>query len=663
MASSSEWDPLKYEDLDESWLEIERKRQIKNIVKSYSGWFDPFSELIQNALDALDARIKSSEDDYKAKLYITIDLGDNHFTVTDNGIGLEEVNFKSCLRPNTSFKPETQTRGNKGVGATFLAYGYNYLQIGTKKGNLTLIGDIQDGRRWIEDKGGIVSSPKVKLVEEPIDEKFNEIDQGATFTLKLVGDKIRPKNLSWIGANTADKWASLLRVNTPLGGIYIKKETLKLECLIKVIDIGGNITTIELDECDYLFPHYIIDNSYQVDEILAEREKIFNKGKDTSQLPKKYTKLEGIYGFWDYNELLSTTGQKTLFFRQARLSDEYKELIRTHKVSVYGFFSYSTKLWDYINDTALGLRQNLRILKGGLQQATNHMIQGELLVIPLTRNIGYQQTTHVIVHYEDADPDLGRKGFQPEIRELSEQLSTIIVRSLIIWRELLKSDTGSTTLIKQDIERDSWIEAQKKRELENPLEINRDDLFLPLRKISITSEPVYEQDVVALFNQLLAGGVIRGITIMATDQHKRYDGIIKIRIEEPLENHYYHSESNPLGIPESAVDEPLTSPPYILEYKYNLDALFYDFSTDSKNPKDIYLAVAWEMGEDWKKEYEIVPLLHLDYLNHRLIHGVTHELVKGEIKIQLIILKELVQYLNDPDGVQDYQQETYIDYE
>ena len=32
------------------------KREIQNILDSYVGWFDPFAELIQHALDAIDER-------------------------------------------------------------------------------------------------------------------------------------------------------------------------------------------------------------------------------------------------------------------------------------------------------------------------------------------------------------------------------------------------------------------------------------------------------------------------------------------------------------------------------------------------------------------------------------------------------------------------------
>ena len=40
---------------DSDFVSASRKREIRNILKSYVGFFDPFSELIQNAMDAVDA--------------------------------------------------------------------------------------------------------------------------------------------------------------------------------------------------------------------------------------------------------------------------------------------------------------------------------------------------------------------------------------------------------------------------------------------------------------------------------------------------------------------------------------------------------------------------------------------------------------------------------
>lgn len=116
MAEKS-WDPLQASSttVDAEIISSAQKRQIKNILKSYVGMYDPFSELIQNAMDAADRRASElKENGYERRLWLTIDLRENSFAITDNGIGFKEKEFKSFLAPNISFKDGETSRGNKG---------------------------------------------------------------------------------------------------------------------------------------------------------------------------------------------------------------------------------------------------------------------------------------------------------------------------------------------------------------------------------------------------------------------------------------------------------------------------------------------------------------------------------------------------------------------
>ena len=196
------WDPLE-EKLSPDLVSSTLKREIKNILKSYTGWFDLFSELIQNALDAVDNR-KQKDTKYTPTIWIKIDLKENTISVTDSGIGFSEDQFRSFLAPNVSFRKQ-EDRGNKGVGATYLGYGFNFLQIGTKTPDFSFVGTIKEGREWVEDESGTKTRPKIQD-SEVIHEVFNTIDRGSTFSLKLAGDFVRPKNLNWLNANTANQW-------------------------------------------------------------------------------------------------------------------------------------------------------------------------------------------------------------------------------------------------------------------------------------------------------------------------------------------------------------------------------------------------------------------------------------------------------------------------
>lgn len=648
------WDPLG-KSFSKELVDVTIKRQIKNILKSYTGWFDPFSELIQNALDAVDEREKS-EKKYKPKIWIKINLRDNEICVTDNGIGFSEDEFEIFLAPNVSFK-KPDDRGNKGVGATYLAYGFNFLQIGTKTKDFSYTGTLKGAREWVEEETTSKLRPKVKK-SKPIHKIFEKIERGSTFTLRLTGSYIRPKDITWIGANTAEQWEIVLKIKTPLGGIYFSEDYSHPECYIEVVDKEGNTTKKTISDCEYIFPHKVIPTCKDLLSIQKKQNELIRKGKDPSLLPDSYHQLTGLYNFWDFDEIINEESG----FGGFRLGEKEVELLKEYNISFYGFFCYSTEIWDELNDTVVGLREDFRILNGGLQLATNHMPQGEIITIPLKRYTGYQNVTHIIVHFCKADPDLGRKGFQPELVALAKKISVKICEIFQNHKRLLKKETGTRPDLEAMKEIYEWIRDQEEHERKSPLIITRKDVFLPTLEPSITSTPKNEQDVIALFNQLLAGGVIRGIKLLATDGYRQYDGVFRYFIKKPYKNHIFSIDENPLGI-KDVLKEETESQPFIIEYKYSFNGLVEEIEKGEKNESEIRLVIAWEMGNKWESRYDVTSLLHFDNIHHRYFHGGTHiikDTTTGNNIFDAIILSELVDYINDPEGVQDYQKTSYI---
>ena len=651
------WDPLE-ETYSEEVIGAVKKREIKNILKSYTGWFDLFSELIQNALDATDARLKKGQKDYVPEIHIEIDLKSGRISVTDNGIGFSEKEFRAFLAPNVSYK-KSENRGNKGVGATYLAYGFNHLQLGTKSDSFSYIGTIEGGREWVEDDSGTKNRPEVRE-SKVIHSAFSEVDQGSTFTLLLTGDFIRPKNLGWITARTAKQWDQVLRIRTPLGGVYIDRSTPRITCNISVIDSEGDTTSVSSGNCEYVYPHTVIATCQELKEVLSHQEKLMQAGKDASKLPSHFLKLNGIYNTWATSDLLeSKYGVKISY------SATESQLIEEYKICAYGFLCYTVDIWDQFNDSSLGLRKGERILRGGVQLSTNAMPQGDVLTIPMTRNAWYQNMSHIVIHFSSADPDLGRKGFQPELQQIAQKIASSIVGAFLNWRKLLKVDSGAPPDIKEDRDIHDWIKQTEEHEKASPLKLNRTDVFLPVRRASITSTPLNEQDVVSLFNQFLAGGVVRGVRILATSGYKQYDGVCRFVMEPPAENHIFDKKSNPLGVEKERAEKPFgESSPKILEYKYSFDALIDEFEKEDKSEKSIGLVVAWTMGTNWKKKYEIVPLLLDENVHHRAFHGATHLVKNAQTNTEsfpAIIISELIEYLNDIDVSRDAQEARYVE--
>lgn len=210
----------------------------------------------------------------------------------------------------------------------------------------------------------------------------------------------------------------------------------------------------------------------------------------------------------------------------------------------------------------------------------------------------------------------------------------------------------------------------EEHEKNNPLELINENFFIPTKKVSITSFPSREQDVIALFNQMIAGGIIRGIQIMATNERSDYDGLYRILIDHN-ELHIYDQQLNPIGVLEENLESyeannqlPFRSVPKVLEYEFSLDGLIENIETGIKNSKNINLVVVWETGQEWRKNYRIVTTLHEDCLEYRKYHGVTHimrNLDTQEEAMDLIVLKELIEYLNDSIETQKKQFKKYED--
>lgn len=98
-----------------------------------------------------------TEANYTPTIRVLVDLDQNSLTVTDNGIGLDKDKSEQFLAPNFSFK-SGKTRGHKGVSATYVAYGFNYMRISTKTPGFSASGRIIGARNWLKSNASRESS-------------------------------------------------------------------------------------------------------------------------------------------------------------------------------------------------------------------------------------------------------------------------------------------------------------------------------------------------------------------------------------------------------------------------------------------------------------------------------------------------------------------------
>lgn len=636
---------------NERLIDEANRRIIVNILKSYTGYFDIFSEMIQNSLDATELKSRLIGESYTPRIWIEIDIENNRVRVADNGVGISSEQYRYFLKPNFSFKKPKQLRGQKGVGATFLAYGFSLLRVHTRCEGVEIAAILRQGRQWAQDQNGRVPRPTFQV--EPFNApELGSSDSGTCVEIVIGGSAgERPKKLDWLGAKTAQQWLDVLRIKTPLGGVYLRTPSFSAEVQIRVKDSTGFVSTANAVRPEYFFPHEI--PGIKVSTVKDVENALTKIQGDTEQkfarLDGEYKRLDCLWEVYDKDDLLNAKG----WFSTA-LTEDQKALVEKHDITVYASFLRSARMWGELNDNIFKLRPGERIVQGGLQMASDFMVQGDLSIIPLTSTIGYQANSHVIVHFTDGNPDMGRKVFQPELKEIAEVLSVRCVNIFKRYLTHLKPDTGAQ-VVAPDKQLYDWKKAQEAYRDQNPLAFQDKK-----GRITLVSAPQQEQDVIALFHQLVGLGVIRGLEFLATSQSDRYDCLYLL--EYPDETFRYDRDSNPLGAC-GDYGFPHSSEPRVLEYKYDLDALIRDFSSEVKYAKHINFVVCWRADKQFREKYYLNSLLVGDEGANRQVFGATHQAFPDgagqQPDFEVCILEDLLRFLQDPQAEEARQKTRY----
>lgn len=634
------FDPLSEGGLDvadRSVFEEATRRVVQNILKSYTGFFDLFSELLQNALDAIEKKIASNPSNYRPQLWISIDVANRVVSVTDNGSGMNFSEVRFCFRPNVSFKSRREGRGHKGVGATFLAYGFGLIRLSTKIPASSVTVRLAGGRQWADDYIGAYPRPKLEVEDFAVRELAPETS-GTSVEISIP-QGIRP-DLGWWGATNAEQWYELLRMRTPLGGIYLAgKLPPKVKVHISVNDFSNTKTTQDFDFIEYPLPHeftQVLPKTKSYDEVKHAMALIEG---DQTKIPQEFKRLDAIYGIWTVDQIVTDDSP----FAGQKWDSQQEELLRRHSVSVYGCFVSSAKQWGIYQRDILRIRPTPLIMKGGLLIASDFMIQGDLMVIPLTSSIGYQANTHVIVHLVDGNPDMGRKAFQPEIKSLAEDLARQVVNIFKRYLYLMRADTGAANVVNVT-DTYHWLEEKKKHRADNPLEFSFGG-----RTLAYASTPASEQDLVALFHELVGMGVIRGIRFLSTSEQDRYDGCYIAQYTD--QSIAFNKLDCPLGV-DSRIIHNRESKPFVLEYKFDLDGLIADFARETKYQNEINAVVCWKIGSNYDEQFIVRSYMLGEEGTQRQFFGATHSIWHEKMKLaDVVCVSDLIRSFSEPEVI------------
>lgn len=164
------------------FVEERLRKSIQEIVRSYRNSWDPYSETIQNSVDAINRRFRilndpdfhlyheyreeyeiESDPSFEGAIKIIINAEDNTIEVRDNGVGMREEEIEEFLLPQGTDKEVGQEYGFKGYGLTYATFISKYVDIKSRHFHL----DGEPGSRisieglfdWLCDESGEVSFP------------------------------------------------------------------------------------------------------------------------------------------------------------------------------------------------------------------------------------------------------------------------------------------------------------------------------------------------------------------------------------------------------------------------------------------------------------------------------------------------------------------------
>ncbi|MCC6861722.1 MAG: ATP-binding protein [Bryobacterales bacterium] len=609
-----------------------RRRTIEGILQSYHSNYDVPAEALQNAVDAVeDAKLTGLPAPYSIE--VTVNMTDNWLGVLDTGIGMSFDEVTSAFAPNVSFKSAGKSkrerknmyRGYKGVGLTFLAYGTDDITIHSKQSHGELVkARMRYGRSWAEGN----RSQSAVMVEDTDPSPLDGRGRG-TYIKVQFSPSTRPKNLAKL-AQSAWIWRVILRTRTAVGQVSLGRDVIcPIKTKLHVIE-DGRKTTTDVDT-SFLYPHEVKRSpAYR----FLDLPKYYQTHAEQSAPPADKLRQDGIYLVWDTERIKKelTSDQQV----------QFAEELKTYSPYLYAFVPYQGSVWGELNQIATGVK-NRNYLYPGLMLAVNRQRLADIFEIGASRYETFSRNVFVIMHFDDAKPDQGRKTLEVEAFELAQRTADRVVQYFAKQRELLRPPGESPTPEQRQVEKNhsDWEFNVRTHASHSPLHIP---------PTTYISTPLTEQDVVGLFHQLSTLGVFSGIRVYATSQSKTYDCLIEFDcpIDQPGLR-YVASDQNPLGVSPYTLGthKKFSTRQLTLEFKNNLDRLIADVEGDSpKTFGDIDVCVCWSKVSDTFKGYELSEITEAN-LDERQYPGVTHLLRRdGDVHVvKVIMLEKVVQII------------------
>ncbi|EJV56050.1 hypothetical protein IEO_05551 [Bacillus wiedmannii] len=607
-----------------STLALEQIREnVRRTIMSYRSSWDLYTELIQNAVDAIIDRF-GYENISDGKIKLTFHTKEREIYIEDNGIGIKPTDISSILVMGESLKRK-EGRGKYG----FMGYGFTFVSFQTEFLRIeSVFNGKKASRTYIDLYKFVFEGNELPLSEE---EKNGQEEED---TQEESGTKITLRFPSEFPSETLEKNidSAFYHVTSNEMLEYILRTKSAVGIVDSVFNENMNLFSIDVEVNDKVVP---IETGHLTTREMVK--KMYPAGN--------FYDIDAYDSFIDVTKHLDQSARKVA--RKAMLIDgKYTNVrvgvINPLSVNIYIAETSKAHLGTYNDKFPNNDRYEKLLVKNGIWLSIDGLPTG-ICLDPLSHGSYLPFTVIVDVIDENKEVknelDSGRKGIT-EYR--ASQIVTVVKKLLkdknfIDYREyVLGVDTRVNT--------DGY---DAKRELRNKL-ANKQHFDIDLVHQYFPVEN--EQEVITLFTELISRGLLPGYYPKVISGFDVYDGLYDYKTDFPNE---ILLPQDSLGISESVKNRQASMDrEIVIEYKNYLRGIFRDLKEVKKRLQDIDILVCWSVEYEKVNDFvesDGIVLKEVDQ-SENFYYGVTHEVAGLGRNTNFLPIIELKTILNKKFG-------------
>ena len=608
------------------------QHQLKQTISAYNPTQIVLGEALQNAIDA----IVEVDDGISHEIKINLDFDQRVVTVADNGVGFQNDPSLLFLGGGTKRSGNGKLFDFVGVGLKVVLFSSKEFSLRSRRNDEHLKFEIQDAYLFSRDSPPDLRVPPVfpqdssplstqgteisyqfpsQVAHDPFDQFIQNIysqclphgsDRGFGKTLK------NAVNRNQFETRFAGLLASFLLRYTYAGDVW--------NSLGGKSELRNTSISVEVKCSDPL------------QKLGSEIGDLFDGKEETSfRIEPKYLHVEDTVNWVPthdkpglYNQPLGKGGMnleriwKGFNIQRFSHAEDYEKLLTDRRGHLPDAITeYRERLFPIINGIILTIGRIPifeEFLPGGSQRviSANGVVTTHEVDLTRGRNQEYVRCFDLVI---DTDAQLNYGKSQLTDNHLVGRIRRFINDA---YSATIQNGAGN------------WVGRIDVDDDEYDYFLNRDGLNIP--ELATKKVPRDENDVIALFFELVGRGYIHGYQSFGLSQVDRYDGRFILRRSG--------DEHDP-QIP--ADDRQLSA----IEFKITASALIRDLQREAKDARDLKLVIAWDEGVSNSDQFGFADIQHSKYYPDKVYSGVTRYLqnTKSGSQIQVLLLKPVVEQI------------------